>query len=392
MRDRYFVRYPFDKWKGEGTAAQIKWWSKILAPRLSVHQRLVTRIDIQLDAKETVRRRSRGEIVTFVEIVDSAGRIWRSHDTFDLTRIPLEAKAQPILYSQSVFLRPGDYQLALAICDSVTLEHSFITRTVHIAPLHNDPLEDPWRDLPAVEFSRNFDVPDSWFQPSVRGRLYLPLETTRPVHIDVVMNMSSSDRVAGSVRVFRGNMSVLIPALKLVSGIAVKDGTLDVTLLDLARQTAWEQNGVHGLDWRKMREPFANAKPGVIDVQSLAGKAAMLKFFRDRVVGKVKAVNEREPLRVVIVLSAPLFLENQYRAGAAALPKDPNRRIFYVRCRPLRVLPNGLAGGVVLAPSIASDDLEHAIRSLDGRVFDVVTPEQFRKVLAGILLEISRMS
>ncbi|MES1261599.1 MAG: hypothetical protein ABUS49_07685 [Acidobacteriota bacterium] len=391
MRDRYFVRYPFEKWKAEGASAQIRWSSKVFAPRLSVHQRLVTRIDMQLDVKETVKRRSRGEMVAFIEITDSEGRLWRSHDTFDLSRIPAEAKAQPILYSQSVFLRPGEYRLALAVCDSETLEHSFVTRAVHIAPLHNDPLRDAWRDLPAVEFTRNFDVPDSWFQPSVRGRLYLPLATARPVHIDLVMNMSASDRVAGSVRVFRRNMSVLVPVLKLLSGIAVRDGTLDVTVLDLARQTGWEQTGAHGLDWGKMREPLADTNPGVIDAQSLGGKAAMLQFFRDRVVGKVTAVHEREPLRIVIVLSAPLFLENQFKAGGA-LPRDPNRRIFYVRCRSLRVLPDGATGGQVLAPAIASDDLEHVVKSLDGRILDVITPEQFRRALAGILLEVSRMS
>ena len=117
----------------------------------------------------------------------------------------------------------------------------------------------------------------------------------------------------------------------------------------------------------------------------------MLQFFRDRVVDKAEAANYREPLRVVIVLSAPVFLEHQYKLDAAPLPKDPDRRIFYVRCRPLPPVRNGLPGGDVLPPPISADDLEHVVKSLDGRMYTVITPAEFRKVLAGILLEISRM-
>ncbi len=392
MRDRYFTRYPFDKWKTEGAASQIHWSARVQPARLSVHQRLLSRIEIQLDAKETGKRKSRGEIVTFIELTDSEGRRWRTHDTFDLAHIPPDAKAQPILYSQGAYLRPGSYELALAVCDSQTLEHSFSTRTLHIGTLHNDPLPDAWRDLPAVEFSRNFEPPDIWFQPYLRGRLNLPLETTRPVHLDVILNMTASDRVAGSVRVFRRNMSVLVPALKLLAGISLKNGTMDVTLLDLTRKTGVEQKNAHGLDWRKMREPFARTNPGVIDVQSLATKADMLQFFRDSVVEKVKEVPAgEEPLRVVVVLSAPLFLERQYKTASAPLPRDPNRRIYYVRCRPVRLTSNGTMGGDAMAPSMASDDLEHVIHSLDGRILNVITPEEFRKALATILQDVSRL-
>jgi hypothetical protein len=401
MRDRYFTRYPFDRWKAEGPVSQIKWNPKTLPARLSPHQRLLTRIEFVLDGRETEKRRGRGELVIFVELTDAAGRHWRTHEAFDLKRVPEGTKAPPVLYAQDAFVVPGDYQLALAICDTQTLDHSFVNRALHVGPLRGDPLPEAWVNMPAVEYNREFQQPDVWFQPYLRGRLNLKLETRRPVHVDVVMNMTPSERVAGSVRVFRRNMSVLVPALKVLSGIAVANGSLDITLLDLTKRRVREQREAHQLDWTTMREPFANTNPGIIDVQSLATKAEMMQFFRDEVAAKLQGESGKEDsdgkkeLRAVIVLSAPVFLERQSKVESSRLPKDPDRRLFYVRDRPLPPSPanfSALEGNLQpRATSMASDDIERVTRALGGRIFSVITPEEFRKALAAILSEISRM-
>jgi hypothetical protein len=397
MRDRYFTRYPFEKWQAEGVVSHIKWAPKALPARLSPHQRLLSRIEFLLDGKEVARRRGRGELVIFMELTDAAGRRWRNHQVFDLTRVPEGAKPKQILAAQDVFLLPGDYKVSLAICDTHTLDHSYVERALHVAPLRTDPFPAAWRDLPAAEYVREFQPPDSWYQPYLRGRVNMAVETHRPVHVDVVMNMTPSERAAGSIHVFRRNMSVLVPALKVLSGIAPSDGSLDVTLLDLTKRRAWEQPNARQLDWSKMREPFANTNPGIIDVQSLASKAEMMQFFRDQITGKLTARSseERNELRAVIVLSAPVFLEHQFKAETGRLARDPNRRLFYLRDRPLtpRRGPLGAFDGSIqpLAPSMPSDDIERVIKAMDGRLFSVIGPEEFRKALAAILGEISRM-
>src|ERR1043165_1168861 len=118
MRDRYFLRYPFDTWKAEKARPQIKWSDKILQARLSAHQRLTAKIEIQLDRHEIEKRRGRGAIVIFVEIMDVSGRQWRTHQFIDLTRIPVDAKTQRATYVQEAFVLPGDYKISLAVCDT----------------------------------------------------------------------------------------------------------------------------------------------------------------------------------------------------------------------------------------------------------------------------------
>jgi hypothetical protein len=394
MRDRYFVRYPFDTWKTEKAPPRIKWSENILRTGLSVHQRLTFKIDIGFERREIEKRRGRGELVVFLEMVDAQGRQWRLHKTIDLAHIPPEAKMHDVSYEQEIFILPGEYKIYVAVCDTQTLEHGMVERTFRAPVLRDDPLPGSWNELPAVEFVRPFELPEAWYQPSIRGHLRLPLATGRPVHVDLIMNLTPSERFYGSLRSFNRNMSVLVPALKMLSAIEPREGSLDVTLLDLTRRRAWEQKNAHGLDWATMREPLANDDPGVIDVQSLAARAEMRQFFWDEVVGHVDPHSASEPIRVAIVLSAPVFLEHQDRLEPAVLPKDGNRRVYYLRYRAL--LPRPMFDPFTQGPrpmvsSIPGDDFESALKSLDARVLSINTPQEFRKAVANMLAEISRM-
>jgi hypothetical protein len=392
FRDRYFTRYPFDQWVADGARSEIHWAAKVDGARLSAHQRLVARVVIDVDAKEIEKRRGRGEIVAFIQIEDASGRRWRAHNAFRLADIPDDAKARGITHLQDVFVLPGDYVFTLAACDSQTREYSLVRRNLHVPPLHGDPLPSAWTDLPPVEFVERFGAPDFWFQPYVRGKVRLPVVTRRPVHIDVVMNMTPSERPGVLVRGFRSNMSVLVPALKLLSSIDVSQGSLDVSLLDLARQKTWEQKSARGLDWNRMRAPFIDSNPGVIDAQSLAANERMTQFFWDRMIERAVAPSGGDP-RVVIVLSAPAYLGHQTRVEPSSVPHDPNRRVFYLRYRPTppprRISDD--AAPVHMASSLPEDDLERTLKALDARMYSAVTPEEFRHALANVMAEVARL-
>lgn len=395
MRDRYFTRYPFEQWASDGERAQMHWAARVEPPHLTAHQRLSARIDIVVEQKEIEKRRGRGEIVTFVQIEDASGHRWRIHNSYSLLGIPADAKAHPILYQQEVFILPGEYTFTLATCDSSTREYSLTRRTVHVSALRGDPLPAAWGDLQPVEFVQHFDAPDVWFQPYIRGRVRLPLATRRAVHLDVVMNMTPSERVYGSGRSFGRNMSVLVPALKVLSNLELSNGTLDVALLDLTRRKIWEQKNVRGLDWKRMRAPFAETNPGVIDVQSLAVKAEMTQFFWDQMLDRLRPEAGSDAVHAMIVLSAPAFLEHQFKVEPASLPKDPNRKVFYLRYRPTP--PPRMAfdpfsqAPMPTAMSLPTDDLEHTLKSLDARVYSAVTPEEFRKAVSNVMAEVAKM-
>lgn len=388
MRDRYFTRYPFDKWAEGADQSELRWTVHLRSPKLSSHQRLAGRVEVEIDSREVEKRRGRGELITFFQIEDSEGRRWRRHESFSLTAIPPGRKAKTVFYAQDFFIIPGEYKVSLAICDSHTSEYSLTRRTFHVSALHNDPLPNAFANLPTVELASHLGLPDTWFQPYTRGRLNLPIETSKAVRIELILNLTLSERTSGSLAAFRRNMNVLVPALKVLSQIRPSQGALNVTLLDLTKRRIWEQKNIQDLNWETLRAPFAESNPGVIDAQSLAVKEQMTQFFWDQLLDRLRMDSADEAHRAVIVLSSPLFLAHQIRVEPEIVPKDPRRRVFYVRYRSLPrapAVPLPDAGLMPQVTALPNDDLEKTLKALDSRNFSPINPVEFRKALAGIM-------
>ncbi len=164
LLDPVFRGVPFESWFST-EQAHIRWSSEIPDPVLSPHERLLTTIRIKVDGQELAARRGRGQIGLMIQLRDSSGTLWQTHDGIDLTKLQDGVEKQDIQYQQSVFLLPGEYEVSLAIVATASGEHAVARRKLKVAPLRGDPLPDAWRDMPAVEFIRSKESPDSSFLP-----------------------------------------------------------------------------------------------------------------------------------------------------------------------------------------------------------------------------------
>ncbi len=109
----------------------------------------------------------------------------------------------------------------------------------------------------------------------------------------------------------------------------------------------------------------------------------------------------RQAERVVIVLSGPAFFGDQEPAGSVALPQDSVTRVFYIRCRAiprdmLEPRPRPRPGAKPIprqraAFALPLDDLERPLNMPGARLYDVLSAEQFRRVLAAVIGQISQM-
>ena len=378
-KDSLFSQLSFDQWRAEGKQSLRHCSFDIVPPELSAFQRLITGVTVDLESPELADHHA----LVLIQFQDSGGGIWQTHGS--LSRQPE--------YVRNAFVLPGDYSVSVAIYDPVTHRHAFAEKKLHAAPLKAEPLPGAWDGLPQVEFlPDDAELPDGWFLPSITSRLRLPVATRHPVHIDVLLNITPSDRANDSVAELRRNMSAVLPAMKVVSQIELGNGTLDVALLDLVgRRTIAASN------WTETRAFLKQANPGIIDVRALDSRWSMRSFFLDQIAKRIGG----EPGRVVIVLSGPAFLQDQESATNLALPGDPAPRVFYIRCRliPRSVLaprPRPRPGARPRLPPrgaflLPLDDLERPLNSSNAMLFDVITPEQFRRVLAVVLEEISRL-
>jgi hypothetical protein len=403
--DPEFAKVPFEQWLTGAGQAQIKWTAHVLPPTLSNFQRLLAGIEVRVDGAELARRRGEGQLLIFVQINDESGAAWQDHGSVDLEKIEEGLKASDVLYTESAFVLPGDYRVSIAIFDTATREHSVRKDKLHVPPLKNDPLPQAWRDLPRVEFRPPVEPPDSWFLPTVTGRLHLPLDAKEPLRIDVVVNLTPSERASGSLRARDRNLGALLPNLKTISQIDSVNTSLHVALLDLwRRRVIFHQEQAKELDWPAMSDSLEESDPGTIDVKSLANRQHKARFFVTEVSRRIDPSRSTPPARVVIVLSSPVAFESGEDLRPIQLTPAPDCRVFYFRFHAthprLVYAPQG-PGNRRRRPDAPiamegrrpeePDQLASTLKPLGPRVYDVYQPEQFRKALAAMLAEIARM-
>lgn len=411
--DRTFSVVPFEQWLKEGEPTHLRWSVRVGAAELNNHQRLQTRVEIQVDGNELVTRRGHGGLVVMTQFEDGAKRLYQTHGSIDLQDVKDDAGKSNIQYLQDAFVLPGDYRVGVVIFDAKTRDHWAEQKTLHVNPLRNDPLPNAWKDLPAVELLRAQEPPDSWYIPYVSTRLQLPVATRRPVRVEVLMNASPSgpSRGLNTGTANNRNLANLVPALKAFSQMEVAGGSLHVTLLDISkRRVIFEQDAVRQLDWTRLSEALTQADPNKIDVRSLEHREQNAPYFMQQVRERLAtsgspAAAAKEPLHVLIVLAAPMTLDAGEKTRAIESEAKTQGLLYYVRYHlppertplgfePLSRMGRRYPAGMQQPPAAepeAFDSLQGVLKPLQPRLYDVYSPDQFRKALSSLLDEISRL-
>lgn len=408
LSDPAFATIPFDHWLTETGQSHFQWSAKAYDVRLSNLQRLSARVDIIIDGNELAHRRdSKGELALFIQFSDNDHRVFQSHGAVELKNATEEAAKSNFVYSQSVFVTPGDYRVDIAILDTNNKDHATLTRTLHVAPLKNDPLPDAMTGLPEVEFAQGEDPPDIWYQPLLTGQLHLPVEMKRALPVEVLANASPSSI---GPRYRRGELNSrivadLLPGLKVLSQVQLSQGEMDVSMIDLTRrQVLFQQKTVdpktRPLDWSKLRPALLEADPNKIDVHQLTDSHENPQFFVQQVRRRIKS---DAPL---IILSGPIAFAQSDDRRPIELEDKVQPRVFYLRFHPLPVRRNiderfgreNSRRGVMrdqspmgLLTQEPPDSLTTLLKPLLPHVYEIYSPEQFRKALAEIITAISRM-
>ena len=420
-----FSDYPLEQWAAAPEHAAIRWEVHLLSPQLSVHQRLIERIQTIVPGSELEKRRGRGELVLLVRFEDSDGREWHAGSRLNLANVQEGVKSQELTFTISAFIRPGEYKVLVALIDTKTMEHSLAHRTLRVAPLKNDPLPDAWAGLPAVEVLSPIDTPDAWSLPAVKGLLQLPAVSktakAQP-EIELLVNTTPSERSMNTAGSLRRNMSVVIPALKVLSALNAENRPPSIAVMDLTRQRiGLEAHNATSIDWSAVGRLLTASNPSVIDAKSLAVQSSMREYFAREV---VRRAGDSGPPRWIIVLSGPLTFGRQDETPLPQLTPDANRHIVYLRFLsafgrggppmgpqpdagasdaqigpPQRVhgptpgLGTTLPGGPGEPPGrgrgdmLFPDDLEHVLKPMGAQIITVENPEGFRKAIAGLIAE-----
>src|SRR5262249_60898481 len=113
-------------------------------------------------------------------------------------------------------------------------EHTFPRLGRGVDPLPGDPLPNAWRALPGVEFWAPLsDRLDSLYRTEVEGRLSLPLRTRRPLHLEVLADLTPSEMFQGDGGAYEHYLAGVVPMMKTFSQISPSSGSLTLAALNL---------------------------------------------------------------------------------------------------------------------------------------------------------------
>jgi hypothetical protein len=420
LQDPVFDRIPFEQWlKGDGDA-HMRWSVEVSPSRLSVYQRLSVVLAVRVDGAEFVKRNGPGQMVVFMEIRDRDDRAFRTHRALHFEELKNPGDLASVNFEQHAFIVPGDYQVAAAIYDTGSKEHALKRIKLHVPEVTRDPLPNSWGQLPEVEFVTVADPPDGWYLPEVSAHLSLPVENERPVRVEVVVNESPTELATGRTgRTMKRNMGNLIPALRILSEMDIKNGSINVTLLDLERRkVSFHQEQAAKLDWAKLRAALIDNDPNQINVHALENHEQNAQFFVSEVRKRLESTElngdvplglTADPARVLIVLSGPMAFPKGQDLRPIEATREPDTRVFYICYFPPRLGVftgppsqfggSGRRGGGGPSPVLGGpnhgtsleDSLWRTLKPLGPRTFEVTTPMEFRNAIAAIMSEISRL-
>jgi hypothetical protein len=404
LPDPAFDKIPFDEWLNHADNAHMDWRLETspaylrsdLSLRLSECQRLEKTTLAIIEGREFVRRPKPGQMVLFIEIRDRDNGTYRVHEPLTLKKGTRPENLRQVRFPVHMRVLPGDYQVAAALYDTESQEHSLKRTTLHIPEIPHDPLPHAWRGLPNVEFS-TCDSTNS-------VPLSLQLDASMPARIEVVVNKTFNlDKKTGA-----GRGGMLLPRAEIIAETEIRNGSMYVTVLDLARQRV---NLTASPEERLFRKLLSNAMqyPLKIDDRPRGNPKEEAQFF----VSEIRERLERpipEARRVLIVLSAPLKFPRGEDLRPIQASPPLGTLVFYIRCKsivpppfmPPPQLPSpGDSRPAAISPPSGpepfqyyannSDSLEKTLKPLYPRVFDVTTALEFRDALAEIMSEIEQM-
>jgi hypothetical protein len=412
--DSVFADAPFDKWKAEGPKVQIPWKVQLAADKLSIHQRLIATIQIQVPGTELLKRSHDGRILMFIQVTNGQGVSSRDYGILELDDLKPEAKHSDVEFSWEAFAVPGQYEVSVALWDKKSGEHNFMHRLFHVDAYKNDPLPGMWRGLDAFEFwAPKRDGPDYIFHSDIDGKLYLPLATKRPVELEVLLDLTPS------AAIFRGNygyynryISGALPIFKVFSQISVANGSERVAALDLVqRRIPFEQSDGKDLDWPSLSKALQpDNGPGVVSVKDLQNKRQSPVFLREEIVRRLSGPATQagkqgeKPLHVFVVIGSLMDLYAFPSLPAVETGSGEDCIIYYLQFdffereqhRFHRYERFDPVNTDFLAPERASltgaaGNLEKMLKPLKMRVLQFRTADEARHALATVMAELGKL-
>ena len=324
---------PIAQWLNAGETTEVPWNLQVGDAALRMDQRLEVLYSARIRAKDLNRAGATHELF-LVSRMSSPDGEWLNAPMISRQAIEkqLPGNAQ-VRFDARAFVQPGEYVLWLVLYDRDTGKHNVAKRRIRIPEISNDPLPDALTTLPLVEFPQSSDRGDGVL--SVSSKLFLPVETKRPLEVELILPLSPPEQWTRRQRLVRSYSDNTVGALAALSQMELSQGSISIVGLDLARHDLpFEQRDLHDVDWSALLDAVEKANSPEITTAALEGRKANGAFFREFLSDRLASeTSSSEPLRVFIVITSSLLFESGSDLTPLQVDGDCNCRVYHLRFR-----------------------------------------------------------
>ena len=391
--DPAFAKVPFEQWLNERDTMTLRWRLEATRPVMSFHQRLSSAVAITIDGRDLWDRRDDGQLVLLIEAQVPDGRKFQCHGVLDLSKMQDTMRSSNLEYLQSMFVLPGDFQLAVVLLDTRTGEHASRRAAFRVARPSLPQADEWWRNLPPVEFFEAKESPESWYLPGVSETVRWASQAAGG-RLNVILNVPGPAAPAPRGLIQREDpMQGLLPAFKSFIHPASAAISTHVEMIDLSRhKSVLHVDRPGAIDWDQVKAAYTQARSNAIDVKVMAERHQDARYFVKRVRAMLAAADERS---VLVVLSPSVAFAPGEDLEPISPSELPRCRVFYIRYDPFArlrpPLPHEQIGRRrrpeppgVLRPFVQPDQLADLLKPLGARIVDVDRPDRMAQVMAEV--------
>ncbi len=382
--------FPAEEWLRGPERRDFPWKVHVGPPRLTFQQRFLVQVRAEIPAEPLQRSGPRRDLHFLLKVADEQGHWFRGEDYNHIVVPPNLDRATDIQFTTGLYLRPGSYVIALIAYDSV-LRNGNLWRHPLRVQLKQDPLPQLGRELPAVEFLT--DVPrDSLAGRQPRadegwslggGREWLPVQNTRPMRVDVVLNFSNwlDPRMRGtpSAAWYLQRVGRLLQIGSVLSHLDLARGCVQVSGVDIHNlRIIFDRVDASRFDWNKADEKIFSVNQNMVNISTLQKQTATAQFFRrflsEIMFNSPECGSGGEPARRVMIIAGGTHVFPEGTKLSGVWPEQPcDCEVFYLRA------DNGVY-----------DQVETMLKPLKPRRFTIPSAQEFRKSLAQLISDLGK--
>jgi hypothetical protein len=391
---------------------------KVLPPRLTYQQRNLVECRTAISGEIAAGR----ELHIWIKVADNSGT-WLPGSAHVINNAsPSLTKHNEVQVVSGFYANPGQYTVAIILYDAKSQQYDVRHLPLTVKPVENDPLAARIESAsPPVEFltdsppnaagfqsisDRNNGDSDSLWPFAHTFDTY-PLNSTRPLQIDVVLNLSDVGEVVefpetntprfrnrSEPRIIRPPkqqnaqehqkqyIGALFAVAQVLASIQPANGCVRINAIDMMDMKATMQRvDPKKVDWEKFRTYRTTEKLAEINVNALKNRKEQPVFLRDFLAGLQTPIEHcgngpEPPMHAIIVVSRSYVFPDGAHKESFHFPDSSSFRAYHYLLN--------------MDVRNSYDDLGSYLKSAGAKSHDILQPKDLRSLIARTLDEITR--